>query len=196
MQKNNETDQLLLSRVAAGDTQAFGRLMELYHPVPYQTALRLLDDTWQAEDVVQEIFLKVWLNRDRLGDILNFRAWLITVTTRQVYDHLRSRQRETEQREQWQRELNVPAETEAPSELAELVHQAKQRLSPKQLTAFSLIKEQGYSRDEAAGIMQISPETVKTHLELAMRSIRAFCLRRLDPGVSALVMALLLKKIL
>ncbi len=184
----------LLLQVAAGDELAFGRLMEQYHPAAYGTVMRLLQDPWLAEDVVQEVFLKVWLSRSSLTDIDSFRSWLISITTNKVYDLIRKHNRESVQRQQWQKELHLPDNTgmREATDYEELLEQALVRLSPRQQTVFTHLKKEGYSREETARLMNISPETVKSHLEQAMRHIRAYCMSRLDT-FSFLVISSLLK---
>ncbi|MBV7533262.1 RNA polymerase sigma factor [Chitinophaga sp. sic0106] len=196
MRKITDSSHQLLLQVAAGETNAFGALMEQYHAIPYNTARRLLGEHWLAEDIVQEIFLKIWINREQLPAISNFRAWLITITTNKVYDHLRNQKLHTQHQEEWREQLHLQMPPEEENRLNELLGQAVTRLSPKQRTAFTYIKLQGFSRQETAIIMKVSPETVKTHLEAAMRTVRAYCLSQLDAGTSILLLAVLLKIIL
>ena len=66
----------LLHRIAEGDQQAFTRIVEEYRKNIYTTALRLLHSTVLAEETLQDIFLKVWLQRKDLVTIDNFPAWL------------------------------------------------------------------------------------------------------------------------
>lgn len=188
----------LLARIAEGDHQAFGRLLEQYHTIAFRTVMRLTDDAWIAEDVVQEVFLKVWLKRTTLTDIAQFRPWLVTITTHAIYDMLRKRSAEKNHLSGWLQEL-LPINQSAvqageESTYEELLRDAMSRLSPKQLQAFSLIKKEGYSREETARLMKISPETVKTHLEQAMRTIRAYCISRIDAGAVLLILSLAWQK--
>ncbi|WEK35156.1 MAG: RNA polymerase sigma factor [Candidatus Pseudobacter hemicellulosilyticus] len=184
----------MLARVAEGDHQAFASLLEQYHTIAYRAAVRLTDDAWLAEDVVQEVFLKLWLKRATLPDITHFRAWLVTLITNALYDQLRRKSAEKDHLAGWLQEL-LPAATQPQEESGyeELLRDATARLSPKQLQAFTLIKKEGYSREETARLMSVSPETVKSHLEQAMRSIRAYCIARLDPGASVVLLSVLLK---
>lgn len=192
-------EQDWLVRVAEGDHQAFAALLLEYHPLAYRTALKLTNDVWQAEDVVQEVFLKVWLKRSTLPEIENFRAWLVTITTHVIYDMLRKQHAEKGHLASWVKELEPLQQLSQQTmgegnAFEELVSQAVERLSPKQRQAFSLIKKEGYSRDEAAKLMQVSPETVKSHLDLAMRSIRAYCISRIGLGVLLLTLAIARQK--
>lgn len=195
--KYEETD--LLHRVAKGEHEAFGKLLKKYHLLAFNTAKKLTGDDWMAEDVVQEVFLKVWLRRTGLPEIASFKAWMITVTTNVIYDHLRKQNVESKHLSSFIYEI-LPFD-ELPLSLSEkntiheeLIAGAMERLSPKQKETFRLIKKEGYSREETAALMQISPETVKTHLEQAMRTVRAYCLSRLDPKVLTIILLLIKEK--
>jgi RNA polymerase sigma factor (sigma-70 family) len=195
--KYEETD--LLRRVADGEHEAFGMLLKKYHVLAFNTAKKLTRDDWMAEDVVQEVFLKVWLRRSGLPDISSFKAWIITITTNVIYDHLRKKNVENKHLSALMREL-LPVD-ELPPALSgkttlheELIAGAMERLSPKQKQAFTFIKQEGYSREETAGLMNISQETVKTHLEQAMRTVRAYCLSRLDKKVMLMILLIIKQK--
>lgn len=195
--KYEETD--LLRRVANGEHEAFGLLLKKYHLLAFNTAKKLTRDDWMAEDVVQEVFLKVWLRRAGLQEISSFKAWVITITTNVIYDHLRKKNVETKHLSALMQEL-LPLD-EFPIQLSEkttlheeLIAGAVERLPPKQKQAFIFIKKEGYSREETAGLMNISPETVKTHLEQAMRTVRAYCLSRLDKNVVLMILLIIKEK--
>lgn len=200
MEDNNtyeETD--LLRRVAKGEHEAFGELLKKYHVLAFNTAKKLSNDNWMAEDVVQEVFLKVWLKRAELPVLSSFKAWLITVTTHVIYDNLRKRTVENKHLSALVRELlpfeSFPLHVSESSIIhEELIAAAMERLSPKQKDAFRLIKKEGYTREETAGLMNISPETVKTHLEQAMRTVRAYCLSRLDKNVVLMILLVIKQK--
>src|ERR1700744_1306211 len=82
-------EQSILGRVAHGDEEAFAVLFHQYrHKVMY-FAWRFLQSESKAEDVLQEIFLKVWTNREQLTGIKNFKAWLTQITRNHIYNALR-----------------------------------------------------------------------------------------------------------
>ncbi len=68
-------------------------------------------------------------------------------------------------------------------EYARVLHQAIKRLPGKQQQTYLLVNEQGLHREEVAQMLQVSPETVKTNLDLATKSVRAFCQANLDLGI-------------
>ena len=91
------TDSTLISRVRAGDEDALAALHDRYAQVVYSVALRVLGETTEAEDILQEIFLQLWRNpqtfdsnRGSLG------AWLAVITRHRAIDHLRRRRPESD----------------------------------------------------------------------------------------------------
>ncbi|PYY02925.1 MAG: RNA polymerase subunit sigma-24 [Acidobacteria bacterium] len=91
------TDSMLISRVRAGDEDALAALHDRYAQVVYSVALRVLGETTQAEDILQEIFLQLWRNpqtfdssRGSLG------AWLAVITRHRAIDQLRRRRPESD----------------------------------------------------------------------------------------------------
>jgi len=91
------TDSMLISRIRAGDEDALAALHDRYSQVVYSVALRVLGETTQAEDILQEIFLQLWRNpqtfdsnRGSLG------AWLAVITRHRAIDQLRRRRPESD----------------------------------------------------------------------------------------------------
>jgi RNA polymerase sigma-70 factor, ECF subfamily len=91
------TDSMLISRVRAGDEDALAALHDRYAQIVYSVALRVLGETTEAEDILQEIFLQLWRNpqtfdsnRGSLG------AWLAVITRHRAIDHLRRRRPESD----------------------------------------------------------------------------------------------------
>src|SRR6185503_2560959 len=83
----DETD--LLARVAEGNDRAFETIFHHYRPKIYSSAYQLFGNIQMADELVQEVFLKVWLNRDKLPHILKFDSWLFIIARNQVFDMLK-----------------------------------------------------------------------------------------------------------
>src|SRR5262249_62343126 len=89
-------DAVLMERMRGGDEGAVGQLYDRYSGIVYSVALRVLNDTGAAEDVLQEVFLQLWRNpgvfdskRGSLG------AWLAVIARNRAIDSLRKRKPET-----------------------------------------------------------------------------------------------------
>ncbi|MCD0486833.1 RNA polymerase sigma factor [Pedobacter sp. MC2016-14] len=175
----------LLQKVAAGDEYAFAQLFDLYRPNIYSTALRLTGEVFIAEEIAQDAFLKVWLNRLTLPDIVNFDGWLYTIAKNLTFNAIKGLQQEKKKRLEMVQE-SLTAHYPQTDHLVQekqfnaILEQAIARLPPKQKQTYLLIKKQEMKREEVAAELQVSAETVKWNLEQAMKSIRAFCLVHLD----------------
>ena len=175
----------LLQKVAAGDEIAFAKMFDLYRPNIYSTALRITGADFIAEEIAQDTFLKVWLNRSGLPDLNNFDGWLYTIAKNLTFNALKGEQQEKKKRLEMVRESLEVQYPQADHLVQEkqfnaILEEAIARLPPKQKQTYLLIKRQEMKREEVAAELQVSPETVKWNLEQAMKSIRAFCLVHLE----------------
>lgn len=177
-------DKSLLIKVANGDEQAFKRLFDLYRPNIYTTALRITGDEWIAEEILQDAFLKVWLNREKITQIDNFGGWLYTIAKNLTYNAIKRAQSEKNNFLQFSQEPAVTScqgtdHLTQENEYQNILNLAINRLPPRQLLTYKLIKQQEMKREEAAAELNVSAETVKWNLDRAMKSIRAFCVNYL-----------------
>lgn len=192
-------DHELLRQIAQDDEKAFSQLLTKYYSLCFQIAMKTLRDKWKSEDIVQEVFLKIWLRRATLPEIDNFGAWLRTITANRLYNYLRKSKTAKDHVNKWWQELTLPERqgeetTEEEPYYEELISQALNLLSPRQKQVFTLIKQQGFTREKAAQMLSIGAESVKSHLEQAMRSIRAYCIGRLDNSLLWVIFSQLIQK--
>lgn len=174
----------IITLVSQGDEHAFAKLFEHHQNKIYGVALRLTRSTTLAEEIVEDVFLKIWLKRNDLLQIQNFSAYLFTITRNRVYKSLRQIAKNYQTVH-----LNENIQTIAPGstedyvidkEYTRLLHEAITRLPKQQKEVYSLIKERGLKREEAASVLHLKPETIKFHLAEAMKNIRSFCALHLD----------------
>jgi RNA polymerase sigma-70 factor (family 1) len=177
-------ESMILHQIGEGSEEAFAELFDHYHPNIYSTVVRLTGDREKAEELVQDVFLKVWTNRHTLPEIQHFAAWLYTIATNETFTALdkakRAKKRMSAAANTADFTPHIISETPADhfeeKEYATLLHHAIQRLPEKQQRTYKMIREQGMSRQEVAIILGVAPETVKEHLSRAMKSVRSFCL--------------------
>jgi RNA polymerase sigma-19 factor, ECF subfamily len=184
---DKHTERELLVLVEQGDQDAFRQLFIAWRPRLYTAAMKILGTPELAEDVCQDTFLQVWLKRHTLNSIDNFSGWLFIIARNKMYDAVKRAAKNKTGRLDFSQQLSThPTEDDHglfARQLQQILHQAIARLPERQRLAYQLIKQEGLSREQAAQRMNISPETVKTHLENAMRNIRAYCLSRIDPAI-------------
>ena len=178
--------------LAKGDLGAFEAFFEAYKKRVFGVALKMLKSPTEAEDIVQEVFLSIWQSRAGLGKINDPEAYLFTITHNTIYTHLRKASRNEQllnailyyiaQKE------NATEETVAAHEAGKLIREAVQQLSPQQRTVFELSKQEGLSYREIAERMQISQNTVRNHLAVAVKTVRTLLKKWAVPFIAGLAM--------
>ncbi|MFT3855865.1 MAG: RNA polymerase sigma-70 factor [Ilumatobacteraceae bacterium] len=171
---DQEPEQLKL--IARGDQAAFRSIFDHYRDLIYSIAYRVLKDNALAEDTVQEVFFKLWMHRKTLPDIHNFRAYINTVTRNYLYTSLKRLALAENYLRKVEGDINKSPETSIPlvefEELNAQVHKIVRLLPPQQRKVFQLGKEEGLKYEEIASHLNISKETVKTHMSEALKSIK------------------------
>jgi RNA polymerase sigma-70 factor (ECF subfamily) len=172
----------LLPRCRGGDEGAWNELVALYSRKVFGLAYRFTGRADEAEDLTQEIFIKVYRTLDRYREADGpFGAWLTAVARNHAIDHYRRRKQDLLRRAEDPQILErAPSRDEHPvvglerRERARLVHQGLQALPPDLRLPLILRDLQGQSYDEIAGALQVPLGTVKSRinrarLELAKR---------------------------
>ena len=170
----------------------------MYRPNIYTTALRVTNNEWMAEDIVQDTFVKVWLKRHLLTTIDNFEAWLYILARNITLNIIKKQENYKAYAQEEAKAALIRVYPEADylvqdKEFQHMLQEAIKRLPPKQQETYRLIREQYLKRDEAASLLQVSPETVKWNLDQAMKSIRAYCLANMKDIPLVLLLHFLLK---
>lgn len=170
-------EKTVLFKVADGDVNAFRQLFEAYKNKVYSYAVHYTDSQAEAEEIVQEVFLKVWLHKETLPFLERFEAWVFTITRNQSFNSLRRIARHAsftgaiaeagESGESADKSLLY-------KEQEQLLQSAIRNLPPQQQLVYKLHNEQHLSALEIARRLNISHSTVKNHLSLATRAIRSF----------------------
>jgi len=177
MYREDDNERGMLAAISIGDENSFERLYFQYKDKIYAISLRLSMSESIAEDLVQEIFLKLWINREKLAQVEHFRAYFYTIARNHIIRSLKKLDRNIKPLSF----VDDPADPSAADfRLIEKVYQKLVRnaincLSPQQAMVYRLSRESGLKRNEIAIQMGISPDTVKTHLSQAIKNIRAFC---------------------
>ena len=171
---SNEND--LLARIAKGDEKAFAPIFHHYRRRIYSYAYHLSGSSSQADELVQDVFLKVWLHRDKIPHVLRFDNWLFTIARHQVFDMLKGIAKEASLRRQIAElldpEANPVEDRMLTRENEEQLQRALDQLSPRQKLIFTLSRHQGMKHEEIASHLHISRNTVKTHLVQALKTLR------------------------
>jgi RNA polymerase sigma-70 factor (family 1) len=177
----------LLLMVSAGDEKAFRQIYEQYWNRIYTMALLYFKSPVAAQDMVQEVFLKVWVNRSELPAINSFGAWLHITARNFLISSLRKKTTQYV----WGMEDNGSVPDQEPSaderlamkETAGLIRRAIEQLPPQQQKIYRMSREQGLKLTEIAAALDLSHNTVREHMSKALKSIRTYLLRHLEIGI-------------
>ena len=141
-------------------------------------AFRVTKCEQTAKDIVQDVFLKLWENRDQLHQIENISAWLYRVTENRLIDHLRKLAADKRLRAKtWNRIKESGNETEmnlSARESGFWIARAVDRLPEQRKTIFRLNRDEHLSHQQIAETLRISRHTVKNQLSSALHQLRRF----------------------
>jgi RNA polymerase sigma-70 factor (ECF subfamily) len=172
---HNELD--LLQRISKGDENAFSCLVNQYSDLLGNYIFGLTHSWEQAEEIVQDVFLKIWMTRESLSQVKNFRVWLYVVSKNQSLNALRKTIRDRIKRQEWQEDIAF-ANTEHTDDCKEqqlgLIDQAITLLPQQQKRAYLLSRKNGLKYKEIGQEMNLSPQTVKKYIQIAVHSITKY----------------------
>ena len=169
----------LIEAFQAGDEFAFVSLYNRYKAPVYAFCLKMLLSRDAAQDVMQDTFLRVYENRDRLLNTGSFKAWLFTIARNQCLNQLRRGTRKVSLGEEQQARVRVPL-AEMPgahlekSEQVALINHCLARLKPDYREVLVLREYQNLSYEEIAAITRSTVSAVKSRLFKARRKLAFF----------------------
>ena len=179
---NNDTH--LLQQVANGDETAFSELYYRYHNALGIYIYHLTQSRELSEEVVQDVFLKIWVGREALTEVNNFKAWLFIISKNHALNSLRSVVRERSLKKDWTRDHEFSLtrnEAAVDDDAYMLLDQAINHLPEQQRKVFILSRYHRLKSREIATELNLSKETVKSYLAIAMSSITKFVNSRFSP---------------
>lgn len=179
VEKDLHTDKLLFRAIANGDGQAFSQVFRRYFEPLRANAYKLLKSEFWAEEVVQEVFLYIWAQRETLVDIDAPGAYLYRVTANRCLNRLRRQELEARMQyfvSQALHNSNDDHQDNIPNylKLEKLITEATTRLPDQQRRIFLLQQEEGLSYQEIASRLGISKNTVRNHMVQTLKNIRQY----------------------
>lgn len=171
---HNEQD--LLTQIAEGNEQAFRHLFHSYRDKLYSYILKISESKETAEDTVHDVFLKIWVQREKLTEIQNLNAYLYRMAHNEAYNGFRRMAAETLLKSAWDKQPGLyesnPEEKLVRKEISRFIQEAINKLTPQQKEVFNMSRELGLPQKEIADRLQISILTVKKHLTNALNQLR------------------------
>jgi RNA polymerase sigma-70 factor (ECF subfamily) len=175
------TESELLQKIAQQDQQALLTLYQRYGNLVYSLSLRVLRQPAMAEEITQDVFLKLWRQPDRWDPSLgHFSSWLLTITRNAAIDRLRREGRQApsgwaaaDPADDLAADVESFAADQANWANGQVLRRLLQRLPAEQRELIELAFYEGYTHSELAELLHLPLGTVKTRLRTGMQKLRA-----------------------
>ena len=170
-------DESLLRRVATGDESAFRSLYDTYNGRLFHYISRITKSEQVAEELVVDVFMKMWRGREIITRIDNFEAFLFRVAHNKSIDFLRSASRDARLKTLLWSRIESPALADEGlllKEFEDRVRVAIDLLSPQRRKVYEMRRSLEYTHDQIAEKLNISRATVNNHIVEAQKFIRAY----------------------
>lgn len=171
----NEKDLFL--GLSNGNETAFTELFVHYSRILFPFVTQLLRSAELSEEIIQQTFLKLWLNREKLVDVESPNAYIFRIAANECYAHLRKNLLDEKlfsaiKLKGINESTNTTQEHLTAKEIKRLIHQAVNQLPSQQRRIYNLSRGESLKIPEIAQILNISPITVKNSLVKSLKSIR------------------------
>ncbi|NKI27584.1 RNA polymerase sigma-70 factor [Arenibacter sp. 6A1] len=171
-------EKLWVVNLRNGDNKAFRKLFDTYRNDIYTYSYSLVKNSQIAEEIVQEVFLKVWLGRETLNPELSFRAFIFTITRNHTFNFLKKAVNDKKLKDAvFYQSQNLDSSLEDQIYTAEyeiLRKKAIDQLPTKRKRIFQMSREEDKSYLDISKELGISVSTVKGQMNKALSSIRTF----------------------
>jgi RNA polymerase sigma-70 factor (ECF subfamily) len=169
-------DQKDKSLIALGNQKKFRQLMELTSDELLHFAMGFLRDKEMAEEIVSDVYVKIWNNRKDITKIQNLKSYLFISVKNGCLSHLRKVRNNKivlldEYKDFHFLPIEGPENEFIDKEIIQEIHKAIESLPPKCKLAFTLAKINGLKHKEIAEVMEVSEKTVNNHLVAAVKKI-------------------------
>jgi len=159
-----------------GEIEAFDRLYEVYCDRLFLFAKAVLKNKEDSEEVVQEVFLRIWQNRKEIDEHSSFRSYLFTIAYHLIVDCYRNRLKEKKFKELLEanvKDADTGIEKDIEfSELDEILNKAVEQLPPRRKEIYNMRRMYGFTINEIARRLKISPHTVKNQMAHALKFLK------------------------
>lgn len=166
----------LLLLIAGGDSAAFEEFFKHFWPQVYGTSLHLTKSEEMAKDLAQEIFVKIWENRQKLPELEKPDAWIYTISKNLILDFQRKKVFDTVNIDYLVQYFSTasPQSKLEYQELEQVLNTAVSQLSGKVAEVFRLSRYEGLSHPEIAEKLNISVHSSRTYITRALQEIRDY----------------------
>lgn len=169
------SDKQLIRAIKGGDTKSFEKLFERYYDRYFSFACALLHDADAAEDVLQNVFLKLWIGRDRLDENRSFENYLLVSVRNEIFDYLRLKYNQTVVRGETPEKEDISADIEEEifwSETSDRMDKIIKNMPPQRQRIFMMSRYENMASKDIADALGLSVRTVERHIYLALQDLK------------------------
>jgi RNA polymerase sigma-70 factor (ECF subfamily) len=185
-----KNEKAFIKSISSEDKNEFRDLFNSYRGKVYGYALKILKSETEAEDVLQDVFLKLWLHGN-IGELENFEGYLKVTTRNHVFKVLRRQNlqcvTESLLKVEWTEGHNETEESLLLNDSQLILNEAIDQLPPRQKLVYNLCKTEGLKYEAVAEVLSISPLTVKTHMQHSLRFLRNYLIKHTDIAITVLI---------
>jgi len=170
------TDEELMQEIKADNMFAFDILYRKYCKRLYKFGNAILKSQAETENLIQDVFLNFWENRNKVEKNASVKSYVFTITYNSAISIIRKKARESDYVEylkSLQEGIEVPVNVELEyNELVNTLDKIVKTLPPRQIEVYQLHKVEGLKYNEIAILLNISVKTIETHMSRALKTIR------------------------
>lgn len=175
-EKNNHIETKLIQGLRRGESRAFDEIYHLYSRRVYRFAYSFLKNKPDAEEIVQEVFLRIWKNRKKIVEYYSLKAFLFTISYNIIIDKFRERVKENKYRE-FLKENTITSDSDMDkkieyADLNELYTKAIEHLPQRRQMIYKMHRFEGLTYNEIAKKLEISVKTVENQMTSALKYLR------------------------
>jgi RNA polymerase sigma-70 factor (ECF subfamily) len=172
---NDETAEII-RRLKKDDKSAMDDLFEHYYPRLHHFSKSILKIEYEIDDILQDVFVKIWLNRQKIGNAETFNSYIFTITKNEVLNLIRKNLKDRTFRDELflhsvAEEYQLQSEFEF-DEIKATIDKIVSNLPEKRRQVFVLSRTEGLSNKEIAQQLNISEKTVEDHITHAIKYLK------------------------
>ena len=191
MKHKVEGDKFLVKELINGNEKAFRKLFDSYRNDLYKFSLSMVCSEEHAEEIVQDVFMKIWIKRGSLNPEMSFKSYLFTITRNKTIKFLKKAANNRKLREEIfygkQKFVNSTDLYVRELELESLKQKALDKLSPRRRKIFEMSRNENKSYEEIAEELGISINTVRNQMSTSLEILRDFILKNKEIGLGLLL---------
>lgn len=167
----------LIQEAVRGSQPAFRAIVEANQGFVYAVAFRFVNDQQEAEDITQEVFVRLWKNLKSYRHEVKLSTWLYKIVTNRCLDFLKSRHGRQRKNKvdisttHFVQDSSTPEKEFQQQELTRIIHAAADELTPKQKAVFILRDLEGLTSEEVSEALSMSAGNVKSNLFYARKKM-------------------------